>query len=77
MTISRIYRVSVDIPEEVYQKYGHLPEYERATLRATKHSLAAGQNSYSSVEEWAEFDDLGLANECEQKLIKIAKGDLS
>jgi hypothetical protein len=71
MTISHIYRVSVIVPEPVWDHFGHTSTYDRASLKATAGNLSAGRNSYSEVEEWAEFDTLEDAKECERRLVKV------
>ena len=68
MSISTIYRVSVTVPQGVYEAFGHTGEYERKSIEATKGSSASGENTYSEVEIWAEFDTIGEACQCEARL---------
>ena len=65
MTISTIYHVSVHIPLEVYEAFGHTPEYERKSLEAAKGAYASGENTYCDVEIWAEFGTIDEARQCE------------
>lgn len=76
MTITTLYRVEVEIPEDVYQEHGHTPAYERAVLLATE-GVESGSDSYAQVYEWAETDNRALAERVEKALQKIAAGDLS
>jgi hypothetical protein len=71
MSIAVIYRVSVVIHEDVYQKFGHTKEYERKSREATEGNESAGQNSYAEVEEWAEFHTLANAQACQKRLMDM------
>lgn len=71
MSITTLYHVNVDIPEAVYREFGHTPEYYRKSLEATQGHVAAGQNSYSSVEEWAEFHSYDDALSCQKRLMDM------
>lgn len=73
MSIATIYRVSVDIPEKLFQLIGHTSTYDRAVSIATSGSLASGSNRYSDIEEWAEFDTLDAAQNCESKFNEMIK----
>ena len=50
-----VYTATVTIPNDVYEMFGHLPCYEQVVVRTTSTALHSGQNSYSEVEEWAEY----------------------
>lgn len=71
MTVTAIYRASVGIPEDVWHHLGHTSTYDRAVLAATKGAVASGQNSYSDVEEWAEFHTIEAARCCERNLNRM------
>lgn len=71
MSISTIYRVSVDIPEAVYREFGHTAEYEIKCSDATKGNVSAGQNACSDVEEWAEFYTYKEAQACQKRLMDM------
>ena len=71
MSINTIYRVSVTINERVFREFGHTPKYERKSIEATAGNISAGQNSYSGVEEWAEFHTLKEAQRCEKRLMNM------
>lgn len=68
MSISIIYRVSVDIPDNIADKYHQTLEYDQIRGEATKGSNAAGSNFYAHLEEWAEFSSLKDAQQCERNL---------
>ena len=68
MAVSKIYHVSVDIPESVWNEYGSTPEYDRRICAATEGHVSAGSNFYSQPEEWAEFTSLVDAEACDAKL---------
>jgi hypothetical protein len=71
MTITKIYRVSVEISDAVYREFGDSQEYERKSIEATKGSLASGQNAYSEVEVWAEFYNYDEAVQCKKNLLNL------
>jgi hypothetical protein len=72
MTISTIYRVCVETNEMIYREYGHTPEYSRKVSAATEGSIMSGQNSYSNVEEWAEYHTIKDAQACEKRLMDMS-----
>lgn len=53
-TISTIHRAEVRVPEDVYQRFGHLPDYNRVALIAAKAVERSGQNTYAEPIEWGE-----------------------
>lgn len=69
--IVKYYKVTIGIPESVWQKYGHTQEYDRLIIDAVKGSISSGSDSYSFVEEWAEFNSLEEAQSCECKLMDV------
>ena len=71
MSIIAIYRVSVEIPEPVFREFGHTQEYERKSIEATSGNVGAGQNSYSEVEEWADFHTRKDAEQCQKNLMNM------
>mgnify|MGYP000067072778 CR=1 FL=1 len=71
MSIMALYRVSVDIPDQVYSKYGHTIEYDKVSIEATAGADSAGQNAYSTVEEWAIYGSLKEAQACEHRLMDM------
>lgn len=66
--ITNYWRVSVDVPQEVWERFGHAKAYGEEVMAATKGSLNSGSNAYSDVEEWAEFCTEKEAKACEEKL---------
>lgn len=58
-TFSTIHRVQVEIPFEVFDKFGHTKEYTQRALDISRQSMVAtsGQDSYGKVFEWAEDSD--------------------
>lgn len=71
MSINIMYRVEVTIPENVYREFGHTREYEQMSLTACSDSFESGQNSYSSVELWAIFDNDSEARMCEKMIYNM------
>jgi hypothetical protein len=76
-SITRIYHVSVTVPEDV-QDYikgsdARIKEWERDTLQATRGNVSAGSNEYSELEEWAEFHSMDEAMLCESRLIHLIR----
>lgn len=69
--ISERYRASVDIPDNIADKYKETTEYERKVLEATKGDIESGSNNYSHLEEWATFYELKDAVQCEKKLMDM------
>lgn len=55
-TISTIYRAEVQVPTELFEKFGNTATYDvRSAQISRKCNVAAsGQDSYSDVFEWAE-----------------------
>lgn len=67
------YRVSVGIPNKVWEKFqGSNSAFERDRMQACHGSLESGTD-YSSSDpfEWATFDDLQKAQACERKLMGV------
>lgn len=55
--IATIYHATVTVPDDVYDRFGHTPEYrifERAATQGMDNSHHSGQDSYSHCEEWLE-----------------------
>lgn len=54
--ISAIYRAEVQVPEEVYVRFGHTKEYELKSLEIHRKANVAdsGQDAYAEIFEWAE-----------------------
>ncbi|MCL4722655.1 MAG: hypothetical protein KJZ90_00070 [Rhodocyclaceae bacterium] len=74
MTISKQFRVTVDVPSIVWEKFGNTPEYEREVLKATRGAIASGCNHRDEATEWAIFTDLTNAQACENRLKDIFRG---
>lgn len=74
MTISKQYRVSVEVPLMVWEKFGNTPEYEREVLKATRGAIASGCNHRDEATEWAIFADLSSAQACENLLNVFFRG---
>lgn len=54
-TISCVHRAEVEIPEDVWQRFGHTEEYKQASYAAHKGlSGSGGQDRYAGVIEWFE-----------------------
>jgi len=70
MSISVIYHVSVKMPDDTPYKSA---KYEQAVGEIVKDALSSGQNSYSEIEEWAEFHSRREAEVCEYQLKKLAE----
>jgi hypothetical protein len=62
--ITTIYRVSVDIPEDVYREFGLTREYEQMCFTACRGAMSSGENAYSEIEVWAEFHNKQDAYVC-------------
>ena len=71
MTVNTIYRVSVAVNEAVFREFGDTSEYDQKVAIAISGSISAGQNSYSDVEEWAEFHTLSDARVCDKRFMDI------
>ncbi len=71
MSISKFYRVSVDVPDNIADKYKESKEYERLSSEATKWNIEAGSNNYAHLEEWATFHELKDAEQCEKNLLNM------
>lgn len=69
--INVVYRVSVVMPVESSCELFH--DHSKRIYAITDSALAAGQNSYAEIEEWAEFDSLPEARACEGALLALAK----
>lgn len=65
-----VYRVEVIIPNDVWQ-YNNTQNYLRLTLDATSGNVSAGADYYSDPIEWAEFNSLDEAKECERNLLNM------
>jgi hypothetical protein len=69
--IRKQYRVSVNIPDNIADKYHDTADYDRRSLEATKGAASAGSNNYSNLEEWAIYYDLDAAQACERRLMDM------
>ena len=69
--ITKLYHVSVDIPDEIWVAFGESQEYDRLSCEATSGAIESGNNHYSNVEEWATFHTEKEAKECEKKLFDL------
>lgn len=69
--IRKFYKVIVEIPEEIWQRFGNTPEYQRRVDTAIKGYLDAGSDFYSKCYEWATFSTEAEAKECERKLKEV------
>ncbi len=54
---STIHHVEVEIPTDVYERYGHTKSYEHHSCNASSLVPHSGQDAYSSVYEWGESSD--------------------
>lgn len=71
MTIRKEYRVTVDIPEDVWLNFSGSQEFEHARMRACAGHLESGCDFYSEPAfEWAVFDTYEAAHKCEEELLK-------
>jgi hypothetical protein len=73
MSVSVIYHVEVEVPNDVWEEFGDTQEYEIATLAATKGNVSAGTNYYGDVQEWAEFTSRVDAEACEYLLMDVMR----
>ena len=71
MTISTEYRVTVDVPLDVWENFKNSQEYEQLTIDAEKGNLEAGTDFYSDPFHWAIFDSMLAAKRCEAKLESV------
>lgn len=63
-TISVIYRCEVEVPDEVYEAFGHKPEYDRFSCELSfRLGVASGSMTYSDTIEWAEGSDRSKVEE--------------
>ena len=70
MTIKKEYRVTVEIPEDVWISFQHATEFEQARIEACRGHLESGCDFYSKPFEWAIFDTYEAAHACEEALLK-------
>jgi hypothetical protein len=80
MTVTTIYRTEVVVPEDVYQAFGHLVEFNKDVLAAITHLPAGGQGGYGSVYIWGEgplLSDVQHADKALHALIQLYKLRLS
>ena len=73
MSITKIveYKVEVQIPDAVWEKFKGEMEYEHKVHHAIDGFLEAGSDCYAEVFEWATFPTLADANECQQRLLEM------
>lgn len=55
-TIAKIYRAEVQIPQDLFERFGYTREYEirSSQIYTSSNVTSSGQDSYSEVYEWAE-----------------------
>lgn len=53
-TIYTTYRAEVCVPTEVFEAFGHTPEYEQFSSSVAKQVATSGRDAYSDVIEWGE-----------------------
>jgi hypothetical protein len=73
MSVIRIYRTEVEVPNKVWEEFGDTQEFERAVLAATEGSDTGGTDYYSDVWVWAEFSSLVDAECCEHLLRDVMR----
>lgn len=61
-----VVRAYIIVPDEVYEAFGHTPEYERFSLSVSHAAATAGRDTYANVEENAEFSIVAEAQKWER-----------
>jgi len=61
------------MPEEVFVAYSDTREYNFMYYPATEGFIEAGSQRHSLTFEWATFNTMRQAVECERKLIELVK----
>lgn len=69
--IKKYYRVEVGIPEDVWEEFRDSKEYSNKSLNAVKESIESGTDYCSKPTEWAIFNTLEKARECEKRLMDV------
>lgn len=67
--IETIYKVEVEVDEYLYDEYCNVSEYTQMIMKCTALAIESGCHYYGTPTEWATFNDLSLAKDCERKLI--------
>lgn len=69
--IRKEYRVTVQIPDPVWEAFKDDQRFEWDRSDACKGNLESGTNHNCDVLEWAVFNDLAQAQACERKLMDV------
>ena len=69
--IRKEYRVTVQIPDTIWEAFEGDQRFELDRSDACRGNLESGTNYYGDVFEWATFDDLTQAKDCERKLMDV------
>lgn len=69
--ITTEHRVSVQIPDDVWEKFGGTMQYQHMVSAAITGYIEAGRDAYSDVYEWATFSDMDTARQCELRLFQL------
>lgn len=68
MAITTEYRVTVDVPNEVWERFGLTSEFTQKTMAASRGYLDGGIHHYHDVFIYNTFADLLEAKRCEAEL---------
>lgn len=73
MSIVCHYRVTVEVPEEVWAVYGNTPEWDRKVSAAFSGNIESGSSAYCEVYEWATFLTYNEALTAEMAMLEVIK----
>ena len=71
MSIQKQYRVTVDIPQVVWDKFHETAEWNHRSCTATEGHIEAGSIFYGDPFEYAVFESYEAGQLCEKKLMNM------